>query len=144
MIATGQLADVLAAHWARDVTAQEHCRDLRHLIDVVALLPTAHLSPRDLRRRVEGIERFCRHAAAAHLVRRNPEVAELELLVLAHENVEWCEIAMQRLALVQCVERLENRGNLAPDESLGLWALLREPCAEVTVFGVFHGEAISH
>src|SRR5262249_9467593 len=133
-----------AAHRARDVAAQEHRRDLPNLIDVVALLPAPNLPPRDLRRRVERIERFRRDAAPAELMRRDAEVAELELLVLADENVEWREIPVQCLPAVQRIEGLQDRGDLASNESLGLRSLAREPCAEVPVLGVLHGETVAH
>src|SRR5437762_903090 len=83
-------------------------------------------------------------SAAAELVRRNAEVPELELLVLADEHVERSEVAVQRLAAVQRVERLENGGDLAPNESLRLRSLRRQPGPEVAVLGVLHREAVTH
>src|SRR5262249_50548604 len=119
-------------------------RDLPDLIDVVALLPAPHLSPRDLRRRVERIERFRRDAAPAELMRRDAEVAELELLVLADEHVERREVAVKGLTAMQGVERLQNRGDLAANEALGLRSLASEPRAEVAVLRILHRETVSH
>jgi len=75
-------------------------------------------------------------------VRGDAEVAELEAFIVAHEHVERREIAVQRLAAVEHVQRRENRGDLLPHESLGLRAFLPEPIAQIAVLGVFHDEAI--
>ena len=105
MIAAGEPAHVAAAHRARDVAAEQHRRDqLADLVDVVALLPPADLAPRDLGRRVERVERVGGDAAPAELMRRDAEVAELQPLALADEDVERREIAVQRLPAVQRVE----------------------------------------
>src|SRR5690242_2648572 len=106
VIAAREAADVLAVHRAFDVTLEQHGRDESDLIDVVPLLPAADLPPGDLRRRVEDVERVRGDAAAAELVRRDAEVAELELLILADEDVEWREVAVQCLPSMQRVERL--------------------------------------
>src|SRR5256885_1576807 len=97
MIAAGKAADVLTAHGTGDVTAQQHRHELADLIDVVALLPPPNPAPRDLRRRVERVERVGGAALAIALVPGDAEVAELELLLLAHENVEGRAIRIQRL-----------------------------------------------
>jgi hypothetical protein len=65
MIAAGETTHFLAAHRPRDVAAQQHRRDQTDLIDVVTLLPAADLTPRNLARRVEGIESVGRDAAVA-------------------------------------------------------------------------------
>src|SRR4051794_37753085 len=140
MIAAGKVAHVATSHRTLDLTAQHHRRDEPDLIDVVALLPPAHLAPRDLARRIEWVERFRRHAAPAHLMRRDTEVAELERLVRAHEHVERREVAMQRLSSMQRVERSEYARDLAANEALRLRSLPREPRAQVSVRGVLHGE----
>src|SRR5690349_17762156 len=108
VVAAGEAPDVLAPHRARDVAAEQHRRDEPHLVDVVALLPAADLPPRDLRRRVEHVERVRGDAAPTQLVGRDAEVAELELLVLADEDIERREIAVERLAAMQRIERAEN------------------------------------
>src|SRR5690348_3891627 len=100
MIAARQASDVLAAHWLRDLAAKQHRGDEADLIDVVALLPAANLSPGDFGGRVEDVERVGCDAAPAQLMRRDAEVAELELFVLADEDIEWREVAMKRLAAV--------------------------------------------
>src|SRR5947209_15555894 len=105
VIAARQLAHVLAPHRTRDLAAQQHRGNESDLIDVVALLPAANLPPRDLRRRVEDVERVGGDAPATQLMRRDAEVTELELLVLADENVEWRAVAVQRLSPVQRIER---------------------------------------
>ena len=113
-VAAGKATDVLAPHRTLDVASQQHRRDLSDLIDIVALLPPANLAPRDLRRRIERIERLRCHATPAELMRRDAEVAELELLVLADEDIERREVAMKRLAPMQLRENLQDAGNLAP------------------------------
>src|SRR5688572_1415134 len=77
-------------------------------------------------------------------MRRDAEVPELQLLALAHENVEWREITMQRLTAVQCVERAEDRRELPANESLGLRSVFTQPDAKIAVFGVFDREAVPH
>src|SRR5438874_10391364 len=131
MIAARQPADVATAHRIADVAAQQHRRDQPDLVDVVALLPPADLPPRDLRRRVEHVEGVGGDPAPAELVRRDAEVTQLELLVLAHEHVEWREVAVERVAAMQRVQRSQNRNDLAPNESFALWPLLRQPGTEV-------------
>src|SRR5215218_1030461 len=42
------------------------------------------------------------------------------------------------------VERVENRGDLSPDDALGLRPFPREPRAEVAVLRILHGKAIAH
>src|ERR1700730_5808104 len=111
MIAARETAHIAATHRARGVAAQYHRRDQPDLVDVVALLPPANSSPRDLRRHVEHVERVGGDAALAALVHCDAEVAQLELLVLAHEDVERREIAMQGLASVQDIERLKDCGD---------------------------------
>src|SRR4029078_655183 len=95
VITARQTADVLATHRTHDVAAQQHRRELADLIYVVALLPPSNSSPRDLRRRVEQVERIGGDTAPTELMRRDAEVAQLQLFVLAYENVERREIAMQ-------------------------------------------------
>src|SRR5213594_2307958 len=100
MIAARKTADIATAHRACDVAAQQHRRYQSYLIDVVALLPTPHSSPRDLRRRVEHVERIGGDPTRAPLMHRDAEVTQLQLLIFADENIERCEITMQRLAAV--------------------------------------------
>src|SRR5438094_970764 len=94
VITARQTADVAAPHRTPDVAAQQHRRDLSDLIDVVSLLPPPDLSPRDLGRGVEDVERVRGDAAPAELVRGDAEVAELQLLVLTDEDVERREVAV--------------------------------------------------
>src|SRR3954471_20404429 len=77
-------------------------------------------------------------------MRRDAEVAELELFVFADEDVERCEIAMQRLSLVQRIEGAEDAGDLTADESLGLPTLSRQPRAEIAMLREFHRQAVAH
>src|SRR6267142_5587774 len=122
MIAAGKAADVATAHGTRDVAAQQHRRELADLIDVVALLPPPHPSPRDLRRRVEQVEGVGGDPLAIPLVPGNAEIPQLQLLVLAHEHVEGREVAVQRLAAMQRIERTEQPRDLATHDALGLRA----------------------
>src|SRR6267378_7102123 len=101
VVAAGKAPHVATAHGTRDVTAEQHGRELTDLIDVVALLPAPDPSPGDLRRRVEQVEGVGGDALAIPLVPGDAEVAELELLVLAHEHVEGREVAVQRLSPMQ-------------------------------------------
>ena len=143
MIAAWETTHVAAAHRARGVAAQHHRRDQPHLVDVVALLPAANSSPRDFRRHVEHVERVRGDATLTALVHRDAEVAQLELLVLADENVERREIAMQRLSAVQNVERLEDCGDLAPNEALRLSTFFFQPHAEVPMYRVLERDAVA-
>src|ERR1051325_6357732 len=143
MIAAGEPPHVAAVHRRVHVAAQQHGDQLADLIDVVALLPFPDFAPRDLRRRAERVERVRGDAAAAGLVGRDAEVAELQAFVLAHEDVEGREVAVQRLAAMQHVERLQDRGDLLAHEALGLRAFLCEPAAEIAVLGVLHDEAVA-
>ncbi len=113
------------------------------MIDVVALLPAPHSSPRDLVRDVEHVESVGGDAATVELVGGNAEIAQLELLALAHEHVERRQVAVQRLPAMQRVEHGEDPGDLAPHETLRLWPLELEPGAQIAVHGEFHGQAIA-
>src|SRR2546423_8224452 len=144
LIAAREAGHGATPHRASDVAAEQHGGDLSHLINVVALLPPANFPPRDLGGRVEHVERIGGDPAAAELVRRDAEVAKLQLLVLADEHVERREVAMQRLSAVQGIERLEHRRDLSAHEALRLRALLPEPCAEIPVLRVFHRETVAH
>src|SRR2546426_12442134 len=88
VITAGQRADIAAANRAGDVTTKEHHSNQPDLVDVVALLPASHPPPCDLVWYVEQVERIGGDAATAELGCRDPKVAELELLVFAHEHVE--------------------------------------------------------
>src|SRR3954470_5281196 len=88
VIAARQSTHIAATHRIRDVATQQHRRDQAQLIDVVALLPPTHSAPRNLRRCIEDVERIRGDAALAALVGCDTEVTELELLVLADEDVE--------------------------------------------------------
>src|SRR5256886_9745618 len=50
----------------------------------------------------------------------DPKVAQFQLLAFADENIERCEITMQRLAAVQYIQRVQDRRDLASDKSLRL------------------------
>jgi len=144
MIAAGKPAHITAAHRTRDITAEQHRRELADLIDVVPLLPSPDPPPRDLRRCVERVEGVGGDTMAIALVPGDAEVPELQLLVLAHEHVEGREVAMQRLAAMERIERAEERRDFAAHEPLGLRATLREPRAHVAVPRVLHDHAITH
>ncbi len=144
MVAAGQVAHILTAHRAGDVPAQQHRRELADLINVVALLPPPHPSPRDLRWRVEHVEGVGGDTLAVALVPGDAKIPELQLLVLAHEHVEGGEVAVQRLAAVQGVEGTKQRRDLASHDALGLRAPMLEPGAHVPVLRVLHHEAVAH
>ena len=76
-------------------------------------------------------------------MRGNTKIAELELLVCAHEDVERREVPVQRLAAVQRVEDRQDSGDLAAHEALGLRPFAREPGAEVSMHGILHGQAVA-
>ena len=143
MIAARQPADVAATDRTGDLTAQQHHGDQRDLIDVVALLPASHLSPSDLRRGVEHVERVGSDTATGELVCGNTKIAELELLVCAHEDIERREVSVQRLTAMQRVEDGQDPGDLAADEALRLRPLAREPGAEVSMHRILHGQAVA-
>src|SRR6185503_17244304 len=100
MIAAGETADGFTVHRAHGIATQQHCRDQAHLVDVVALLPPSHFAPRDLVRNAEDVERVSGDTAATELVGRDAEVAQLQLLAFADEDVERREIAVQSLSLM--------------------------------------------
>src|SRR5712691_4185000 len=143
MVATWETTNVPAPHRAFDVAAQEHRRDQPDLVNVVALLPAPNPAPRDLRRRGKKIESVRGNATLTELVSRDAEVAQLQLFILTHENVERREVAMHCLAEVQHIESSEDCGDLASDEAFRLWALAREPRPEISVHRVLHGDAIA-
>ncbi len=144
MIAAGEATHIATAHLISDVATQQHRGDQSDLVNVVALLPATHASPGDLRRRVERVECVGGDAAVALLVRRDAEVAKLELLVFANEDVERRQIAVQRLAAVQNVERAKDAGDLASYESLGLRSFALQPHAKIAVDGVLECDAVAH
>src|SRR6266851_3696565 len=94
VVAAGKATNVATAHGTRDVAAQQHRRQLADLIDVVALLPLPDPSPRDLRRRVEEVEGIGGDTPAIALMPGDAEVAQLQLLVLAHEHVERRQVTV--------------------------------------------------
>ena len=143
MIAARETPHIAAAHRTHDVAAQKHGRDQADLINVVSLLPASHPSPGYFSRRVENVERVRGDAPRASLVHRDAEVAKLQLLVLANEDVERCKITMHRLPAVQNVERTENRRDLTPHEPLGLRALTLQPHPEVAMRRVLQCHAIT-
>src|SRR5437899_8287089 len=142
VITAGQRADIAAANRAGDVTTQEHYGNQPDLVDVVALLPASHPPPCDLVWYVEQVERIGGDAATAELVCRDPKVAELELLVFAHEHVERCEVSVERLSPMQRIEHRQDPGNLAANQALGLRPLALEPGAEIAVLRIFHDQAV--
>src|SRR6266550_9416712 len=143
MIAAGQLADITAADRAGDVAPQQHHGDQADLVDVIALLPAAHSAPGDLVGHVEQVESVGGDATMAELVGRDPEVAELQLLLVAHEDVERREVPVQRLSPVQPIEDPQDARQLAPHEALGLGPFALEPRAEVAMLRILHDEAVA-
>ena len=143
MITAGKRAYVLAPHRALHVAPEQHRDQLAHLIHIVTLLPLPDPAPGDFGRCLEGIERVRGDTAPARLVGGDAEVAELERLVLADEDVEGREIAVHRLAAVHDIEGPQDRGDLVADEPLRLRAALPQPRREVPVLGVFHDQAIA-
>src|SRR6266576_3225669 len=110
MIAAGEPADVATVHGAVHVAAEQHGDELADLIHVVALLPLADFPPGDFGGSAQRVERIGGHAAAARLMRRDAEVAELQALVLADEDVEGREVAMQRVLVgSMCTKRSNTR-----------------------------------
>jgi hypothetical protein len=77
-------------------------------------------------------------------MRGDSEVTQLQLLVLAYENIERRQIAMHGLAAMQGVERAEDGGDLATHKTLRLRSFSSEPAAQIPVLGVFHRETVSH
>src|SRR3954462_11278807 len=144
MVAAREATYIFAAHGAGAVAVEKHRRDQANLIDVVALLPATHFSPGDLVRRAERIERISGDSALVALVGGDAEIAELELLVLADEDVERSEVAVHRLATVQSVERLEDGRDLAAHEALGLASFALQPDAEISVCRILQRDAVSH
>ena len=126
-----------------NVAPEQHRDELADLVDVVLLLPFPDLAPGDLGRRVEEVERVGRDSAPVHLVGGDPEVPQLETLILADEDIERGEIAMHGLAPMEDVQGLQDGGDFVADESLRLASLGIEPGAEVAVFRVFHDQAIT-
>src|SRR5260370_971721 len=143
MIAARQRADVAALDRARDVALEQHHRDEADLVDVVALLPAPHSPPGDFVGDVEEVEGVGRNAAMAPLVRGDAEVAELQLLLRAHEYVERRQVAVQRLAAMQDVEHRQDPRQLASHEALVLRSPPLEPRTQVAVLGVLYGEVVA-
>src|ERR1700693_2278922 len=104
MVAAWETADIATPHRALDITAQQHRRDQADLVNVVALLPATNPSPSDLSRRGEKVESVCGNATLTELVSRDAEVTQLQLIILADENVERREVAMHCLPPVQDIK----------------------------------------
>src|ERR1700675_1171004 len=143
MVGAWETANIATPHRALDITAQQHRRDQPDLVNVVALLPAPNPTPRDLRRRGKNVEGVRGNATVTELVGRDAEIAQLQLLILTHKNVERREVAMHCLPQVQHIESSEYCGDLAPDEAFRLWAIAREPGTEISVHCVLHGDAIA-
>ena len=143
VVAAGQPSDVAAPHGAVDVAPEQHRDQLAHLIDVIALLPFPYLPPGDLGRRAHEVEGIGGHAVTARLVRRDPEIPQLQTLVLAHEYVERRQVAVQGLAAMQDVQRFQDAGDLLPHVFLGLRPLRVQPGAEIPVLRVLHDKAVA-
>src|SRR4029079_17414370 len=93
---------------------------------------------------MEKTERVGGITAGIELVRRNAEVAELQPLAVAHENVEGRQVSMERLSSMQCIEGSQDCRDLTANESLRLGAVLVEPHSEIAELGVFDHEAVAH
>src|SRR5438445_8966767 len=143
VIAARESSDVAAPHGAMDVAPEQHRNQLAHLINVIALLPLAHLPPGDLGRCSQRVECIGGHAATTHLVSRYSEITQFQPLVLAHEDVEWRQVSVQGLAAMQDVQRLQYGGDLVADKSLRLPSLHIEPRTEVAMLGVLHHQTVA-
>src|SRR5690606_17733299 len=89
------------------VTLDQHAQELSHLIHIVARLPLGRRAGEDVTRRHVGVERACRDAAAIVLLPDDAEVAELEAMALADEDVERREVAVEQLPAVELAEHLQ-------------------------------------
>jgi hypothetical protein len=90
-----------------------HREQLPDLVDIVSSLPLRHGAGDDVARRRHRVHRAHRHTALVALLAHDAEVAELEALPLAHEDVHRREVAVEQVTAVELAENLQDARNLA-------------------------------
>src|SRR5439155_13054539 len=118
---------------------------LPDLVHVVARLPLRYRAREDVAWRRQRVHRVRGDAAPVALLAHDAEVAELQMPVVADEDVQRREVAMQRLPAVQLAEDAEDAGDLAARGRLRpALAAAREKRAQVAVARVLEREAVQH
>ena len=118
MIGAGSLRTSGARTRALRVALDQHAQQLPDLIHIVSRLPLRRGAGEDVAGRHQRIQRARGDAALIVLLADDAEVAELEARVVADEDVERREVAMQQLAAMQLAEHLQDAGDLAPRDRL--------------------------
>ena len=116
VIGARQQPDVLRADTRARVALDQHAEQLSHLIHIVPRLPLRGRSGEDvvdqLAGRGERVERARRDPPPIALLTDDAEVAQLQTPLVADEDVERREVAVQHLAAMQFAEDLEKPGDL--------------------------------
>src|SRR5262249_44116589 len=99
----------------------------------------------DVARRGHRVERPGGDPAAVTLLPDDAEVAELEAIAVAHEDIERREIAVEHLSAMEFAEHLEHARDLTPSVPFGeAFARALKECAQIAVRRVLEDEAVQH
>ena len=127
------------------IALHQHAQELPHLIHVVARLPLRDRARENVARGRQGVHGARRDPPPVALLPDDPEIPELQTPAVADEDVQRCEVAVERLAAVQLSKHLEDtrdfasRGGLRPP----LGGAGQEG-AQVAVARVLEREAVQH
>ncbi len=145
MIAARQKPHVRRSKPRPRVPFDQHAQQLADLVDIVASLPLRRGSGQNVAGRRQRVHRPRSDAAAIALLLHDAEIAELELMAVADEDVERRQVAMEQLTTMQLAEDVEDSRDLAPGGLLrpaaGMASQVRAQIAETRVL---EGEAIAH
>src|SRR5262245_59172243 len=143
VIGAAQSADFTRPHAHARVTFDQHPEQLADLIHVISRLPLRNGARDDVARRGQRVHRARGDTAPIALLAHDPEVPQLQMAAIADEDVQWREIAVERVTAVQLAEDFEDTGDLAPgDRLVPALRLAREEGAEIAVARVFERQAV--
>ena len=149
VIGARQQPDVLRADTRARVALDQHAEQLSHLIDVVPRLPLRGRSGEDVVDQLAGrgqrVEGARRDPPPIALLTNDAEVAQFQTPLVADEDVERREVAMQHLAAMQFAEDLEEPGDLpAGGRFRPAAAGAMQEGAQVAVRREFERQAVEH